>query len=228
VTVKSESALERGEMKLVEAAGPCPRCRSRIGIPFGMAFTLQIGDACPAFSLPATDGKTYVNGDFQATPVLVIAFTCNHCPYVINSEERLIAFDADYREKGARLICINSNEQVDHPTDDFDHMVQRAAERGFEFPYLRDESQEVALAFGALRTPHFYVFDADRKLRYTGRMDDSPRDPLKRTTSELRDAVDDVLAGREVKVPLTNPIGCNVKWQGKDHHWIPADACDLV
>ena len=86
----------------------------------------------------------------------------------------------------------------------------------------------MARAYGALRTPHFYVFDADRKLRYTGRMDDSPREADKATTRELRDALDDVLAGREVRVPLTNPIGCNVKWQGQDEHWMPPEACDLV
>ena len=92
----------------------------------------------------------------------------------------------------------------------------------------RYESQEVALAYGALRTPHFYVFDAGRKLRYTGRMDDNPRQPGRQTTHELRDALDAVLAGRKPRVSLTNPIGCNVKWQGQDAHWMPPEACDLV
>jgi len=107
-------------------------------------------------------------------------------------------------------------------------MVERARERGFTFPYLHDESQEVALAFGALRTPHYFVFDGKRKLRYTGRMDDNPRNPGLETTQELRDAVDALLSGKEVEVPLSNPIGCNVKWRDQDKHWMPAMACDLV
>ena len=193
-----------------------------------MAFTLQLGDCAPNFSLPATDGKTYSLEDFKDAPILVIAFTCNHCPYVINSEQRVLDFTNDYRDKGVAYVAINSNSANTYADDSFDHMKQRVEERGFEFPYLRDESQDVAVAYGALRTPHFYVFDAERKLRYTGRMDDNPRNPGSETTHELRDAVDALLANREVEVPLTNPIGCNVKWDGKDAHWMPADACDIV
>jgi hypothetical protein len=130
------------------------------------------------------------------------------------------------------LVAINSNESERHPTDSFEHMVQRARERNFPFPYLRDETQEVALAYGALRTPHYFAFakadDGRWVLRYTGRMDDNPRTPGKEHTHELADAVDAMLEGREVPVPVTNPIGCNVKWQGKDAHWMPAEACDLV
>jgi hypothetical protein len=107
-------------------------------------------------------------------------------------------------------------------------MKQRATEKAFKFPYLRDDKQEVALAYGALRTPHYYVFDQDRKLRYTGRMDDNPRTPGQETTHELRDAVDALLAGKKPEVELTNPIGCNVKWWGKERHWMPPEACDLV
>jgi hypothetical protein len=138
------------------------------------------------------------------------------------------AFFAEYAPRGVAFVCINANETENHPTDDFDHMKERAAARGFVFPYLRDESQEVALAYGALRTPHFFVFDADRGLRYTGRMDDNPREARKATTHELTDAVDALLAGEEVPVPVTNPIGCNVKWKGKQEHWMPPEACDLV
>jgi alkyl hydroperoxide reductase subunit AhpC len=107
-------------------------------------------------------------------------------------------------------------------------MKTHAAEKKLTWPYVRDESQEIARAYGALRTPHYYVFDKDRKLRYTGRMDDNPRNPGKETTHELRDAMDALLAGKQPAVPLTNPIGCNVKWQGKDGHWMPPEACDLV
>lgn len=193
-----------------------------------MAFTLAIGDNAPDFSLPATDGKTYSLADFSDAPVLVIAFTCNHCPYVVNSEERILAFDHDYKAQGVQLVCINSNAETTYQDDDFPHMVERARERGFQFPYLHDESQEIALAYGALRTPHYFVFDQQRQLRYTGRMDDNPRNPGKETTHELRDAVDVLLKGEQVSTPVTNPIGCNVKWRGQDKHWMPAQACDLV
>ena len=193
-----------------------------------MAFTLQLGDTPPTFSLPATNGQTYGLDHFKDAPILVIAFTCNHCPYVINSEQRVLEFYHDYHPKGVAYVAINSNSVNTYADDSFDHMVERVRERGFEFPYLRDESQEIALAYGALRTPHYYVFDAQRKLRYTGRMDDNPRNPGSETTHELRDAVDALLAGREVETPLTNPIGCNVKWDGKDAHWMPAEACDIV
>ncbi len=193
-----------------------------------MAFTLQLGDSAPDFSLPATDGKTYSLQDFQNAKVLVIAFTCNHCPYVINSEERVLEFTRQYQPRGVAYVAINSNSANTYADDSFEHMKQRAQERGFDFPYLRDESQDVAVAYGALRTPHFYVFDENRKLRYTGRMDDNPRNPGSETTHELRDAVDALLKNREIEVPLTNPIGCNVKWDGQEKHWMPADACDIV
>jgi peroxiredoxin len=193
-----------------------------------MPFTLELGSPAVDFDLPGVDGKRYSLASFKNAPVLIVAFSCNHCPYVVGSEERIKKFYADYQPKGVAMIAINSNETVNHPTDSFDHMVTHAKEKGLKFPYVRDDSQQVALAYGALRTPHFYVFDKDRKLRYTGRMDDNPRNPGKETTHELRDAVDAVLAGKRPAVELTNPIGCNVKWQGQDNHWMPADACDLV
>ncbi len=194
-----------------------------------MAFTLQIGESAPQFTnLPGVDGKDYSLADVADANILIVVFSCNHCPYVVGSEDRMNALYADYKPKGVAMIAINSNETDNHPTDSFDHMVVRAKEKGFQFPYVRDESQEVATAYGALRTPHFYVFDIKRKLRYTGRMDDDPRQSGKETTHELRDALDALLDGREPPVPVTNPIGCNVKWQGKDAHWMPPEACDLV
>lgn len=193
-----------------------------------MPFTLSLGSSAPDFNLPGTDGKNYSLATFKDAKVLVVVFWCNHCPYVIGSEDRINKFYADYAPKGVQIVAINSNETENHPLDSFEHMKTRVKEKGFKFPYLRDETQKVALSYGGLRTPHFYVFDAQRKLRYTGRMDDNPRNPGKETTHELRDAVDAVLAGKKPPVELTNPIGCNVKWKGQDHHWMPADACDLV
>ena len=193
-----------------------------------MAFTLTLGSTIPDFNLPGVDGKYYSPASFKDAKVLVVLFTCNHCPYVIGSEERIKKFYADYQPRGVAMVGINSNETEQHPKDSFEHMKGRVKEQGIKYPYVRDDSQEVALKYGALRTPHYYVFDAERKLRYTGRMDDNPRNPGKETTHELRDAVDAILAGKSPAVPLTNPIGCNVKWAGKDHHWMPAEACDLV
>ncbi len=193
-----------------------------------MPFTLQIGEKAPDFKLPGVDGKRYSLDDFSASKILVIVFSCNHCPFVIGSEDRMIRFYNDFAPRGVAMAAVNSNETEGHPGDSFEHMVERARAKGFKFPYLRDDTQEVALAYGALRTPHFYVFDSERKLRYTGRMDDNPRNPGTETTHELRDAVDALLAGTKPPVELTNPIGCNVKWKGHERHWMPPEACDLV
>ena len=193
-----------------------------------MAFTLSLGQGAPDFDLPAVDGKNYSLASFKGAKVLIVMFSCNHCPFVTGSEDRIIKLYNDYKGKGVALAAINSNETTHHPDDSFEHMVTHARDKKYPFPYLRDESQGVAVAYGALRTPHFYVFDAGRKLRYTGRLDDSPREPGKETTHELRDALDAILAGRKPAVEMTNPIGCNVKWLGKDAHWMPAEACDLV
>ena len=125
-------------------------------------------------------------------------------------------------------MAINSNSANTYAEDDFAHMVTRMVEMKFPWTYLRDESQEVALAYGALRTPHFYVFNKKRNLVYSGRGVDNPRDVSKMTVNDLERVLDEVTSGKPVTVPLTNPIGCNVKWEGKDKHWMPADACDLV
>jgi peroxiredoxin len=193
-----------------------------------MAFTLQIGQRAPDFDLPGVDGKTYSLHSCKDAKLLVVVFSCNHCPYVIGVEDRMNQFYADYAPRGVAMIAINSNETEGHPTDSFEHMQQRAKEKGFKFAYVRDDTQEIARAYGALRTPHFYLFDQVRKLRYTGRMDDNPRTPGSEKTHELRDAVDALLSGKNPPIELTNPIGCNVKWKGKERHWMPPEACDLV
>lgn len=193
-----------------------------------MAFTLELGDSAPDFQLPATDGKSYGLNDFDDAKVLVIFFTCNHCPYVVGSDEVTRQTAEKYADQGVKFVGINANSARTHPDDDFPHMVERMQEHSFPWVYLRDESQEVALAYGALRTPHFYVFDAERKLVYTGRGVDNPRDTSQMTVNDLDNALAEHLAGKKISVPLTNPIGCNVKWDGKDAHWMPEEACDLV
>jgi peroxiredoxin len=193
-----------------------------------MAFTLPLGAKAPGFSLPGVDGKSYSLADFKDAKLVVVVFSCNHCPFVLGSDDRLKALYKAYKPRGVAWAAINSNETTHHPNDSFEHMTARGRKDKLPWPYLRDESQDVARAYGALRTPHFYVFDADRRLRYTGRMDDNPMDASKATTHELADALDALLAGKTPPVPLTNPIGCNVKWVGKDAHWMPPEACDLV
>ena len=193
-----------------------------------MTFTLDIGDTAIDFKLPATDGNIYELSDFRESKALVIFFTCNHCPYVIGSDESTRATAEKYADQGVRFVGINANSKNTYQEDDFSHMVSRMAEHEFPWVYLHDESQDVALAYGALSTPHFYVFDEDRKLIYTGRAVDNPRDTTKMTVNDLERALDEYLKGKEVSIPKTNPIGCNVKWDGKDAHWMPPEACDLV
>lgn len=193
-----------------------------------MPFTLQLGEKAIDFSLPATDGKTYKLNDFEAAKVLVLSFTCNHCPYVTGSDEITRKTAEKFEPLGVKFVGINANSINTHPDDSFEHMVERMREHQFPWTYLRDESQDVAKAYGALRTPHYYVFDQERKLIYSGRGVDQPKDTTKMTVNDLENALSDHLSGKPIRTPLTNPIGCNVKWDGKDAHWMPADACDLV
>ena len=193
-----------------------------------MSFTLELGATAPDFSVVGTDGQTYGLANFAEAATLVVFFTCNHCPFVVGSDELTRATAEKFQDKGVAFIGINSNSEKTNPTDDFDQMVLRMKEYDFPWVYARDASQEVALAYGALRTPHFYVFDKDRKLVYCGRGVDQPRDTSMVQVNDLENALTEVTTGLSVSVPLTNPIGCNVKWMDQDAHWMPADACDLV
>ncbi len=193
-----------------------------------MTFTLPLGGNAPAFKLPATDGKTYSLEDFARWPYLVIFFTCNHCPYVINSDENTRALVEKFKDKDVRFVAINSNSARTYAEDSFENMVKRMAEHKFPWLYLHDESQEVARAYGALRTPHFYLFSPERKLVYTGRAVDNPRQPEQITVHDLENALNELVAGEKITTPITNPIGCNVKWDGKPAHWMPPEACDLA
>jgi peroxiredoxin len=193
-----------------------------------MAFTLTLGDKAVDFNLPATDGKKYSLTDFADSRFLVLFFTCNHCPYVIGSDEVTRATAEKFAPSGVRFAGINSNSENTYPEDSFPNMVKRMEEHRFPWLYLYDQDQSAARAYGALRTPHFFVFDKNRRLVYTGRGVDYPRDASKATVNDLDRALTELTSGLPVTVPLTNPIGCNIKWDGKDAHWMPADACDLV
>ena len=193
-----------------------------------MAYTLDIDEEAPDFKLNATDKNVYELSDFSDVETLVIFFTCNHCPYVIGSDEVTRETVLRYQEEGVRFVAINSNSRNTYPYDDFEHMVKRMEQYKFPWLYLYDETQEIASKYGALKTPHFYVFGKDRKLLYTGRGVDSPRDTSRMTVNDLDRALSEVTQKKEVSIAKTNPIGCNIKWEGKDAHWMPGDACDLV
>ncbi|OMF21186.1 thioredoxin family protein [Paenibacillus sp. FSL H8-0259] len=193
-----------------------------------MSFTLALGDSAPDFALKTTDGQTYSLEQFASASFLVVFFTCNHCPFVVGSDELTREAAEKFRDQGVQFVGINANSETTHPDDSFEHMVARMEEHKFPWTYLRDDTQETARAYGALRTPHFYIFDEARKLVYTGRGVDNPRETGKLTVNNLDNALTELVSGQPVSEPLTNPIGCNVKWDGQDAHWMPAEACDLV
>jgi peroxiredoxin len=180
---------------------------------------LSIGGPLPEFKdLPDVSGKRLSSSDFNAAKVLVVVFSCNHCPYVQAYEDRMISFQREYGSKGVRLVAINSNETEHHPDDDFAGMQKRAREKGFPFPYLRDDDQTVAESFGATHTPEFFVFAAASghalpSLRYHGKMDDNYQNPGAVKKRFLQDAVDAILAGKEVGEKETHSIGCTIKWR---------------
>lgn len=172
---------------------------------------LPLGSPAPDFDLESVDGKNYSLKTFAGSPVIVVVFTCNHCPYSRAYEDRLVAIQRDYAEKGVQLVAINSNDEKSYPEDAYPEMVKRAKEKGFNFPYLRDPDQSVAEAYGAVCTPHVFAFDESRTLKYRGRVDDS-KDPAAVKSSDLRDALDDMLAGSSPRIADTRPFGCSIKW----------------
>lgn len=193
-----------------------------------MAYTLEIGDKAPDFKLLATNGRAYSLEDFKDSPILVVFFTCNHCPYVTGSDEHTAKTAQRFMKHGVKFVAINSNSANTYEEDSFPRMVERMEKHQFPWIYLHDRTQEVAELYGALRTPHFFVFNKKRKLVYTGRGIDNPRDYRQMTTDDLSRTLNELVEGKKVSVPVTNPIGCNVKWEGKAPHWMPPEACDLV
>jgi peroxiredoxin len=175
---------------------------------------MKTGTPAPDFrGLPGVDGKHYSLADFSADTALVIFFSCNHCPYVQAYEDRVMELQKEFGSKGVRFIAINSNDASTYPDDSFENMVKRAKDRKFNFLYLRDDSQEVARAYGATHTPHLFLFDKDRKLRYTGRIDDNWQEPAKVTRRHLRDALIALLSGQAPPEAETFAVGCTIKWK---------------
>lgn len=175
---------------------------------------MPIGRIAPDFAnLPGVDGKKHSLSDYKTKKALVVFFSCNHCPYVQAYEDRIMDLQRATAGQGVQFIAINSNDAVTYPDDNFDNMVKRAKQRNFNFVYLRDDSQDVARAYGATHTPHLFLFDAERKLRYTGKIDDNWQDPSRVTRSYLREAIDAVLQGKDPAEPTTFAIGCTIKWK---------------
>jgi peroxiredoxin len=173
---------------------------------------LALGQTAPDFeNLLGTDGKRYSLASFSAKPVLTVIFSCNHCPYVQAYEDRMVSIQRDYAAKGVQLVAINSNDEEAYPEDSYPEMVKRAKAKGFNFAYLRDKDQSAVDSYGAVCTPHVFTFDDKRVLRYRGRIDDS-RDPSNVKSHDLRNALDDITAGRGVRMPDTKPFGCSIKF----------------
>ena len=174
---------------------------------------LEIGDNAIPFSLPGVDEETYSLSAYQDKEAVVVIFTCNHCPYARAWEDRIVSIQNDYADQGIQVLAINANDAEKYPNDGFPKMRQRAEEKDFSFPYLRDESQEVAAAYGAERTPEIFLFGRDGKLAYHGAVDDNYDDPDAVQENYLRDAVEAVLAGEEPSISQTRPVGCTIKWK---------------
>ncbi len=172
---------------------------------------LSLASNAPDFDLLSVDGKRYSLASFSLKPVLVVIFSCNHCPYAKDYEDRMIAIQRDYESKGVQVVAVNSNDEESYPEDSYPEMIKRAQAKGFNFPYLRDQTQKVVESYGAVCTPHVFVFDRERLLRYRGRIDDS-REPEKVKVPDLRNALDDLLASRGLRVSDTRPFGCSIKW----------------
>jgi peroxiredoxin len=186
---------------------------------------LEIGSPAPAFTLPGIDDRDWSLEDFKDAKVLCVIFTCNHCPDAYAARGRMAKLHADYKDKGVALVAINGNNPIGLRPDElgyspygdsFEEMKPFAEESGWEFPYLYDgETQAATMAYGAQSTPHVFVFGPDRKLRYTGRMDDARRSAEAVEKSYVREAIDAILAGEEVETPTTRSFGCSTKWLWK-------------
>jgi peroxiredoxin len=174
---------------------------------------LKPGDQAIPFTLPGVDDKQHALTDYADKEAIAVIFSCNHCPYVRAWEDRMVQIQAEYADKGVQLIAINSNDAQKYPADSFPKMKERAREKSFNFPYLYDETQEVARAYSAERTPEVFLFDKGGTLRYHGAIDDNYDNPNAVQSHHLRQALDAVLAGQAPSVAQTPPVGCTVKWK---------------
>ena len=175
---------------------------------------LPLGTEAPPFRLPDTAGGEVTRDDFRQSRGLLVAFICNHCPFVKHLRHELARFGREYQDRGLAIVAINSNDVANHPDDRPDRMAEEVREVGYTFPYLFDETQEVAKAYRAACTPDFFLFDGDRRLVYRGQFDDSrPGNDVPVTGADLRSAADALLAARPLPAEQKPSIGCNIKWK---------------
>lgn len=174
---------------------------------------LRIGTVANEFSLKGVNEKYYSLESFKDKKVLCIIFMCNHCPYVIAVRDRINQIAKDYSGKSFALIAINPNDPLSYPEDSFENMKLIATENGYAFPYLFDDTQEVARAYDAVCTPDIYLYDQNRILKYRGRIDDNWKDEKLVTKKELRMAIDCLLDGKEIRFETVHPMGCSIKWK---------------
>jgi peroxiredoxin len=176
---------------------------------------LPLGTVAPDFKLTdSVSGKTVSLGDFEDSPAMLVMFICNHCPYVQHVSGELSRFGRDYQDRGLGIVAISSNDADEFPDDGPDAMKREAEAQGYTFPYLYDEDQQVAAEYTAMCTPDFFLFDADRKLVYRGRLDESrPNNGVPLTGADLRAAADAVLAGKPVSAEQWPSMGCSIKWK---------------
>jgi len=174
---------------------------------------LKIGDKAISFTLSGVDGKNHSLAEYSGKNAVAVIFSCNHCPYVRAWEDRMVQIQAHYDMKGVQLIAINANDASKYPDDSFEKMKERAREKHFNFPYVHDESQQIARAYGAERTPEVFLFDKAGTLRYHGVIDDNYDDETSVKVKFLRNALDAMLSGKAPITTETKPVGCTIKWK---------------
>jgi peroxiredoxin len=178
------------------------------------SFLVALGSAAPGFQLPDFNGKLVSSADFADAPALLVMFICNHCPFVKHVRDRLASLGRDYQQRGVAVVAMNPNDVLKYPDDSPARMKEEAKAAGYTFPYLVDETQQVAKAFGASCTPDFFLYNKNRKLVYRGQLDSSrPKSDTPVSGSDLRAALDAVLAGKPVPPSQMPSIGCNIKWK---------------
>jgi peroxiredoxin len=211
-------------VRLLDVMRHAQRCLALVLLLWTVAVRAQatdgvtVGDVAPSFSLKNIDGSTVSLSSYSSQKGAIIVFTCNHCPYSVKYEDRIIALHEMFAPKGYPVIAINPNDAEKVPEDSFENMKIRASERKFTFPYLIDDSQQTALAYGAKRTPHVFVVSNTKegaRVMYIGAIDDNATDADAVETFFVRDAVSELLAGGVPTKPLTKAIGCSIKWKNK-------------
>ena len=175
---------------------------------------IPLGTPAPDFALPDPTGKVFHLSDFPDAPALLVMFICNHCPFVKHLRSAIAELAREYQQRGVAVVAINSNDVANYPEDSPEKMAEESRSAGYTFPYLYDETQQVARAYDAACTPDFFLYDKDRKLAYRGQFDDSrPGNDIAVTGSDLRAALDAVLAGQPAPEDQKPSIGCNIKWK---------------